>query len=104
MMQQDVAGSLRVSLKSSLSILSPMTGGFQLVDNSPRNWIPACAGMTENDAVTRLCRGFSGVSSEGEYKTRPYTGVVMTVQQNAAGVWGVPRFFTLPPRVGDQGG
>jgi hypothetical protein len=33
MMQQDVAGSLRVSLKSSLSILSPMTGGFQGVEN-----------------------------------------------------------------------
>jgi len=27
---------------------------------------------------------------EGEYKTRPYTGLIMTVQQNAAGVWGVP--------------
>ena len=56
MMQQDVAGSLRVSLKSSLSILSPMTGGFQEVDGSPRNWIPASAGMTE-DGAAECCRG-----------------------------------------------
>jgi hypothetical protein len=75
MMQQDVAGSLRVSLKSSLSILSPMSGGFQGVDGSPRNWIPASAGMTEE-----------------------------SVRLRRTGVWGVPRFSTLPPRVGDQGG
>ena len=75
MMQQDVAGSLRVSLESSLSILSPMTGGFQGVDGSPRNWIPASAGMTEYGAA-ESCRGFGGV----------------------------PRFFTLPPRLGDHGG
>jgi hypothetical protein len=62
MMQQDVAGSLRVSLKSSLSILSPMTGGFQGVDGSPRNWIPASAGMTE-DGAAECCRG-SGVSPD----------------------------------------
>ena len=60
MMQQDVAGSLRVSLKSSLSILSSMSGGFQGVDGSPRNWIPASAGMTEESVRLRRTEG-SGV-------------------------------------------
>jgi hypothetical protein len=29
---------------------------------------------------------------------------VMMMQQDAAGVWGVPRLSILPPRMGDQGG
>jgi len=57
-----------MSLKSSLSILSPMSGGFQGVDGSPRNWIPASAGM---------------------------------IRLRRTGVWGVPRFSTLPPRIED---
>ena len=61
MMQHSVAGSLRVSLKSSLSILSPMSGGFQGVDGSPRNWIPASAGMTEESVRLRRTEGL-GVS------------------------------------------
>jgi hypothetical protein len=60
MMQQDVAGSLRVSLKSYLSILSTMSGEFQGVDASPRNWIPASAGMTEYGVHLRRTEG-SGV-------------------------------------------
>jgi hypothetical protein len=113
MMQQDVAGSLRVSLNSSLSILSPKIEdppqaerGTKGVDGSPRNWIPASAGMTESGAA-ECCRGFGGVPQPDlppGAGSRELTQANVMMQQNAAGVWGVPSFLTLPPRVGDQGG
>jgi hypothetical protein len=46
-----------------------------------------------------LCRGLGGVLGALH---APLQGYAITMQQNAAGVWGVPRSF-IPPKNGGQG-
>ena len=75
-------------------------------------WIPACAGMTR---VGVECRDRSLPRVWGRppisFLLPPRVGGPRrlnqddstTVQQNAAGVWGVPSFLTYPPRMGTRG-
>ena len=56
------------------------------------DWIPASAGMTQEDV------------SSGRVQDSPLQGRSLTVQRDAAGVWGVPRFPLSSPKTGGSRG
>jgi hypothetical protein len=60
-------------------------------------------GISKEDASCRESEGIPQVFfSPQEWGTKGLNqGDAMTVQQNAAGVWGVPSSLVYPPRLGD---
>ena len=102
-------------------LLSLMDGGPGDLARHLDDWILALEGMTQGAKAVApsLSEEGAGVLPAGSLRVSLSSflestktgglrgtnkGDAMTVQLNAAGVWGVPSSLAYPPRLGDQGG